>query len=453
MALRIGEVIDIEIKRMGINGEGIGYFNKLAVFVKGAIPGETIKARITDVSPNMAEAIIASKTNNSKNRINPLCPYYDECGGCQTEHVKYDKMKEFKREMIKESISRYTSLNPYSFETKPTIGMENPWYYRNKSSLLIKKFDDTTKVCMITEGSNQFFQIDDCLVQDKRINKVNREICKIVDELEITTFNSKFGRGVLKYLVCRVAASTGNIQVCFVCNEKSEKIRELASKVIQLENVKSVYENFNDGKDLSILGSKTNFLAGDEFITETIGDYKYNLLPTTFFQLNPIQTKVMYDEIKKAAKLSFKEVVLDAYCGVGAIGIYLSKLAKEVIGIESNKDSVIQANNNVILNKIKNANFHQGDVTELLPKMISEGTVFDVIVVDPPRTGLGEELVKTILQVKTKRFIYVSCNPSTFAKDLALLSEVYSVKYIQPIDMFPQTSLVELVCLLELKKV
>ena len=189
-------------------------------------------------------------------------------------------------------------------------------------------------------------------------------------------------------------------------------------------------------------------MCGDKFIVENLGKIKYQIYPTTFFQLNTLQAEQLFNEVLKSCKLSFKETVLDAYCGVGTIGLFLAKMSKEVIGIEYNKDSVIAATENAKLNNIKNSKFFQGDATELLPKMINDGYNFDVVVVDPPRVGLGEKFIETILNTNIKRIVYVSCNPSTLAKDLNLLKEKYKVNYITPFDMFPQTPLVESVCVL-----
>ena len=219
---------------------------------------------------------------------------------------------------------------------------------------------------------------------------------------------------------------------------------------MKIEHVVSVFESVNDGSDVSIFGT-TKKLEGKDTILENIAEFKFELGPDTFFQLNPVQTEKLYEAVKKVCKLSKKETVLDLYCGVGTIGIYLSKLAKEIIGVEVNEISIENAKTNAVLNKVQNAKFFAGRVDEVLPKVIRENNV-DVLVCDPPRTGLEEYVCKTILKSGINRVVYVSCNPSTLAKDLALLSEKYTVKSIQPVDMFPQTSHVESVTLLELKK-
>ena len=439
----------LDIKRLGINGEGIGFYNKLAVFVDGAIPGEGHEVVITKVEPKMAFGQTVQIKKESSARVTPKCPYYGECGGCGVMHINYEEMLVQKRNLVIEALNRYTRLNTRSFEIKPTVASPKIFGYRNKSQLAVKK-DETSHVCMLKKLSKETLYVESCDVQNPLINKLNNEILKIVDELGVTPYLYKYNRGVLRHLVIRVNKNNEAL-VCFVCKDKTPKIKELAKRVIALDGVVSVYENFNDSlKEGIIFGNTTNHLEGKEYIIETLGKIKYQIYPTTFFQLNTEQAENMYNLVLKACKLSRRETVLDAYCGVGTIGLYLANMAKEVIGIENNAQSVVAANQNAKLNKINNAKFYEGDVTELLPKMIAEGTNFDVIVLDPPRTGLTQECIDTLLNSNVKRIIYVSCNPATLAKNLESLSSKYNVNSIVPIDMFPQTPLCEMVTTLVL---
>lgn len=450
--MKIDDQFILDIKRMGINGEGIGFYNKLAVFVDGAIPGEGHDIVITKLEGKMAFGKTVEIKSVSDARKNAECPYYDTCGGCAVMHVDYEKMLDYKRSILIEALNRYTRIDTKAFEIRNTISSENIFGYRNKTQLPIKKIDGKTNVCMMKARSNELVSIDECLVQNPVINRLNKEILEIVDELGISPYLYKFNRGVLKYLVVRVNKKNEAL-VCFVCNEKNKKLIELAQRVIKLEGVVSVYENFNTSlKQGVIFGNETNHLAGEKFIVETLGKIKYQIYPTTFFQLNTLQAEKMYDVVLKACKLSRNERVLDAYCGVGSIGLYLAHMSKEVVGIEYNKESILAAKENAKFNKINNAKFYQGDAAELLPKMIKDGESFDIVVADPPRTGLGDKFIDAILATEVKRLIYVSCNPATLAKNLEVLSQKYKVKSITPIDMFPQTPLVESVTVLELKK-
>lgn len=441
----------LDIKRLGINGEGIGFYNKLAIFVDGALPNEGHEIEITKLDKKMAFGKTLNIKRVSEYRREAECPYFLECGGCATMHIDYNQMLKYKRDILIEALNRYTRLNTRSFEIKPTVASKHTLGYRNKSQLPVKKYEGNTHVCMIKARSNDLLPIKECIVTNPLINRLNKEILEIVDELGISPYIYKFNRGVLKHLVIRVNKNNEAL-VCFVCYEKNAKLRELAERVIKLEGVKSVYENFNTSlKQGVIFGNETNHLEGDKYIIETLGSIKYQIYPTTFFQLNSYQAEEMLNIVLKACKLSRNEVILDAYCGVGAFGLYLAKMAKEVIGIEYNKSSVEAANENAKLNKISNAKFYQGDAASLLPKMINDGKTFDVVVVDPPRVGLGPEFIQSILSTEVKRVIYVSCNPATLAKDLELLNEKYNVNSITPIDMFPQTPLIESVTILTLK--
>ena len=363
-------------------------------------------------------------------------------------------MLKFKKEAITEALNRYTKINYRQFEIKPTVESDKIFGYRNRSQLAVRKdmnFKYTTT--MLKEKSNQAININECMVQDPNINRINNEILKLADELEIPPYVAKYNRGGLRYLVTRVNQK-GEALVCIICAEKNSKVKELAKRAINITGVKSVYESFNNSKkENTFFGDEINHLEGDAYIIETIGKIKYRIYPNTFFQLNTAQAKKMYDLVLKACKLSRKERVLDAYCGVGTIGLYLAHMAKEVVGIEYNKDAVIAANENAKINKIKNSTFLQGDAKELLPKMLKEGQEFDILVVDPPRVGLGEEFINTIIEAKIPRLVYASCNPATLAKDLEVLSKIYQIKYITPLDMFPQTAHVETVVLLSRKDV
>lgn len=452
--MKENESFILDIKRLGINGEGIGFYNRMAVFVPNAIPGEGHSVIVTKVDGKMAFAESQEIKTQSPNRVNPDCPYYNECGGCNTAHIKYEEMLNLKRDAVIEALARYTKLNYRQFEIKPTIPSVKTNGYRNRSQLSVRKdMDFKYTTTMLKEKSNIQINVKDCLVQDSNINYINQEVLKLADELEIPPYVVKYNRGGLRYLVTRVNKK-GEALVCIICAEKNSKIKELAKRIMNIPNVKGVYESFNANRNESgFFGDEINHLEGEKFIVEQLGKIKYRIYPNTFFQLNTDQAKNMYDIVLKSAKLSRKERVLDAYCGVGTIGLYMAQMAKEVVGIEYNKDAVLAARENAKINNIHNAQFMQGDANHVIPTMIEKGEKFDVIVVDPPRVGLGIEFINTILEAKIPRVIYVSCNPATLAKDLNLLTKEYKVNSITPLDMFPNTSLVETVCLLSLKDI
>ena len=447
--INIGDKLKLTIKRLGINGEGIAYYNKLVIFVDGALPGELCELEITEAREKMAYAKLLEVITPSKFRVEPKCKYYGRCGGCNTMHINYEKMGEYKRNLVIEALERYTDLNTRSFEIKPTMLMSNPFGYRFKSQLPVRDFNGKSTVGLYSVDGKDVIYIDSCMNHTDIINNINKNILSLADELNITPYLEKYRRGILKHIVVRVSHLTKEVQVTLVIHEKSPKIFELAKKIVNIPGVVSVYESLNeDNKDAEIFGDNLKLIEGKKTILEGIGKYKFELLPNAFFQLNPSQTEKLYEVALKAAKLSFKETVLDAFCGVGTIGLYFSHNAKEVIGIESNKEAIDNANNNAKINKVKNASFICGDVYESLKKIDKK---FDVIVCDPPRTGLGANLCEAFLDSNAKRIIYISCNPATLAKDLNILSNKYNINSIQPVDMFPNTSHVETICVLTKK--
>lgn len=449
--LNIGDVVELEIKKYGINGEGIGKIKGLNIFVPNAMVGEKVLVKITENFDNYSNAEVQSYLKRSESRVEPFCAYYGKCGGCQTQHIAYKKSLEIKRELIIESIKKYTALNPYEFQIQECIGMDNPKHYRNKSQLPVKFNGDKCVVGMFRPGTNHLITFDDCPIHNEQVNFVNKEILKLMDKHSVKPFDLKKNTGNVRYIVTRVATATNEVQVTIVLGKKGYLERFL-NDVSKIPSVVSVYTDFNSMKEGLIFGNELKKYSGKDYLIEQLGSYKFMLMPNAFFQLNPVQTEKLYDAIKKACKLSRQEKVLDAYCGVGTIGIWVAKMAKEVIGIEQNPEAIQSALENAKLNKINNISFECGETIEVLPKLVKNGWIPDIVLVDPPRVGLGVDLCNFLLKYEPKRIVYTSCNPATLAKDLNYLSLMYKVKYIQPVDMFPYTANVEAVCLLERKK-
>ena len=353
--LNIGDEIFLDIKRVGINGEGIGYYKKLAIFVDGVLPKENVLVKITKLYRGYATAELLELKTPSVDRVEPFCPYYTKCGGCSLQHVNYKATGDIKRDILMESITRYTKINPRSFEVKPTILMDNPKNYRAKVNLPAKNGIHGSVFGLYAPNSEKFIRIKGCDVQNEEINKIMDEVAKSMDKLAVKAYDPKNKKGYVRYLVARASVFSKEIQVTLILTKELPVIKELAEDIMKNTKVTSVYYSINNNfDDASIFGKDIVKVLGKDCIKEKIGDYYYNLLPNSFFQLNPYQAKFLYDEVKKACKLSFKENVLDAYCGVGSIGIYLAKWAKEVVGVESNKQAVLNAKENAQLNKLKN---------------------------------------------------------------------------------------------------
>ncbi|MFJ7754356.1 23S rRNA (uracil(1939)-C(5))-methyltransferase RlmD [Peribacillus muralis] len=452
--LEVNETLPLTIKRLGINGEGVGYFKKKVVFVPGALPGEEIVASVTKVQQNFTEAKIKTIRKESPHRIAAPCPVYAECGGCQLQHLSYDQQLVEKRDIVVQAMERYTKLPVSSLNIKETIGMEDPWNYRNKSQYQVGLKDGKLIAGLYGLNSHTLIDIPNCLVQHKATNKVTRTVKKILKNLNISIYNERKRKGVIRTVITRVGFETGEVQVVLVTGAEEIPQKEQLLKQIrdQLPEVKSVVQNINNQNTSLIFGEKTIHLAGGKVINETLGDLSYELSARTFFQLNPVQTVRMYDEVKKAAALTGTEKVVDAYCGVGTIGLWLSQDAKEVRGMDVIKESIEDAKKNAKKHKRSNMHYETGKAENILPRWVKEGWKPDMLVVDPPRTGCDQALLQTILKAKPKKIVYVSCNPSTLAKDLQELSTIYEVQSMQPVDMFPQTSHVECVSELILKE-
>ncbi|WP_462408786.1 23S rRNA (uracil(1939)-C(5))-methyltransferase RlmD [Neobacillus sp. Marseille-QA0830] len=447
------QTFPLTIKRLGINGEGVGYFKRQVVFVPGALPGEEVVVETTKINPKFAEAKIKKIRKKSPYRVQPPCPFYEQCGGCQLQHLKYDQQLKEKRDIIIQALERHTKFDLSKLNIRETIGMENPWGYRNKSSFQVGQREGKVLAGLYGMNSHQLIDIDHCAVQHSQTTEAVNAVKSVLDELKIPIYNEKTRKGIVRTIVTRVGVQSGELQVVIITSEKELPKKELLIQQIQekLPHVKSIVQNINGEKTSLIFGKETVKLAGEEFIQESLGDLQFELSARTFFQLNPVQTVKLYNEVKEAAGLTGTEKVVDAYCGVGTIGLWLADQAAEVRGMDVIPESIEDAKKNAKRHGYTNTKYVPGKAEEVLPKWVKKGWKPDVIVVDPPRTGLDRQLIQTILQVKPKKLIYVSCNPSTLAKDIQTLSSKFNVQYIQPVDMFPHTAHVESVSQLILK--
>lgn len=453
MKVKIGQHVPLTIKRLGINGEGVGYFKKQVVFVPGALPNEEVIAEITNVKHKFAEGRVKRIRKMSDERVKALCPIYEKCGGCQLQHLSYEGQLRAKRDIVVQAFERHGNVRNLEKKLEQTIGMEEPWKYRNKAQFQVGLLKGKVIAGLYGANSHRLININECIVQRPETTKVINNVKQILQDLKISIYDERKRKGLVRTIVTRIGVSTGEVQLVLITSKEELPKKDLLIQEVKkrLPEVKSIMQNVNGQKTSLIFGDKTFTLDGKETIEEVLGDLSFDLSARAFFQLNPTQTVKLYNEVKKEAGLTGKEKIVDAYCGVGTIGLWLADEAGEIRGMDVIEDSIVDANKNAKAKGYDNAHYVVGKAEYWMPKWVKEGWKPDVIVIDPPRTGCDEKLLKTILDVKPKKVVYVSCNPSTLAKDVKILTKLYKVERIQPVDMFPQTAHVESVTTLSLK--
>jgi len=449
--LEINQEVLITIKKIGINGEGIGYYKRQAVFVDGVIPPEEVVVKINKLKKGYAEAEVVRIKKKAFYRRKPFCKHYGVCGGCQLQHVEYEEQQRLKEDLLKQAFERYTTLDLEKIEFHPFNPLVNSSYYRHKSQMPVRNTNDGLVTGLYKKGTNELVDVLSCPVQNQDINRVNQAVLEICDTHEIFAFDPTDMRGLLRYIVTRKSSATGEIQVTLVVTIFNKALLTAAKDIINVPGVVSVAISKNhDAKNHEIFGETYEILEGKATIEERMGDIVYALNPKAFYQLNPEEAEKMYQYVETLLDKS-SESLLDLYTGSGAMALYLSKHFKQVIGIDLSQESIESAKHNARLNKIENTEFKQGDAYEVLQDLYNRKLSFDTVVFDPPRTGLDDKLIDLLMRKPIKQMIYVSCNPSTLAKNIKTLSRKYHVKSVMPFDMFPQTSHVETVCLLTRK--
>lgn len=452
VVLKENDLLLLTIKRMGINGEGIAYYKRLAVFVPNAIVGEVVEVRITKVFEKYAYGEVEKFKTLSENRVKPRCPYYGKCGGCSLQHISYEEQLTQKRNLVCEAFEKYYDGDASKIKIKETIGMDIPWGYRNKTQLPTRHNGEKVVVGIYAPESNKLVYIDKCLIESELISNTMKLVLEYLTRSSIDVYNPRFRQGNLRYIVIRGFEKTKEVQVTFVLMKEEPRLLRILKDVLKIENVKSVnYTINNDPKATEIISGKIINIAGTERIKGTLGDLTFNISADSFFQLNEVQTIKLYNEVKKAINPKGTEVVLDLFCGIGSIGLFLARDVKEVRGIDNNKSNIENAREFAKENGITNAHFYCSNILPNLDDFNKEKYIPDVLVVDPPRKGMELRLINYIQKSKIKKIVYVSCNPSTLAKNINHLQRDYRVSYVQPLDMFPQTANVEAVVLLERK--
>lgn len=439
--VKINKLVKLKIKKLGINGEGIAYYQRKIVFVEGALPDEIVQVKIITVKPKYLIGKLVKILRKSPDRVSPKDKY--NVGGIELEHLSYKKQLEFKKDIIKQALNKFKPTGYQDFEIKDTIGMDYPYEYRNKLQFQIRKMENgTIKAGLYRPNSHYLVDLPDFSTQMPLSMIIIRSIVKLLQKWNVSIYDEKKNSGNLKTVVIRQSSAFDEIQVTFITNQtnfpqKNQLIMDLQQKYPQIV---SIMQNINPGRGSLVWGDETIKLAGKTYIREKLGDVEFKLSARAFFQLNPLQTIKLYDQVKQALALSPNENLVDAYCGVGTIGLYVGKNAKEIRGMDIIPEAIEDARTNAKLSERKNAFYEVGTAEKWVTKWSKEGFKTDALVVDPPRTGLDDTLLDTIHNFKPEKLVYVSCNPSTLARDLVSLVKDYDVEYIQSIDMFPQTA-------------
>lgn len=440
-----------EVTFEGLTHEGMGVANVdgFVIFVPGALPDEQGKIKVTKVNKGYGFGKLIELKKLSKFRIEPECTIYNQCGGCQLQHMSYEGQLEFKYKHVVDVIKRIGKINDVTIQ--PIIGAKNEWRYRNKAQVPVGEIEGGLVAGFYKKGSHDIINMDLCLIQQENNDAVVRIVKKVLSDEGIQPYNELTHKGLIRHIMSRYGVVTKEIMVVLVTTSKDlpSKKKIIAEIVSQIPNVKSIVLSINHKKTNVVLGDETVVLWGERYIHDYIGDIKFAISANSFFQVNPEQTKVLYDKALEYAHLTGSETVIDAYCGIGTISLFLAQRAKKVYGVEIVPQAIDDANRNTELNNITNVEFKVGKAEEIIPNWYSRGIKADVMVVDPPRKGCDSALLETILEMKPNRVVYVSCNPGTLARDLQILENGgYKTIEIQPVDMFPHTAHVECCSLL-----
>lgn len=442
--------IPLKIKRMGINGEGIGFYKKTLIFVPGALKGEEVFCQISFVRRNFAEAKLLKINKKSKNRVDPACSIYKECGGCQIMHLQYDKQLEFKTDIIRQALMKFKPEGYENYEIRKTIGMSEPEHYRAKLQFQVRSFGGNVKAGLYAQGTHRLIDIKDCLVQDRLTQEMINRVAELLGKYKLPIYNERKIAGVRTVMIRRAQAS-GEVQLIFITSKRLDFDDVVIELVREFPELKTVAVNINASKTSDIYGQITEVIWGQESINEEVLDYGFSLSPRAFYQLNPKQTQILYSEAVKALDVKEDDDLIDAYCGVGTIGLAFAGKVKSVRGMDIIPEAIQDAKENALHMGFTNTHYEAGKAEDIIPRWYSEGFRANALIVDPPRTGLDDKLLNTILKMPPEKMVYVSCNTSTLARDLVTLTKVYHVHYIQSVDMFPHTARTEAVVKLQRK--
>lgn len=452
MNFKLHDTITLNITGLGSSGEGVGKKDNFTVFVPGALSGEEVLAKVTLLKKSYAQARLIKVLTASPERTAAKCKHFALCGGCQLQHLSYAGQLAAKEQQVKDSMQRLGGFA--DVKVLPILGSEQPWHYRNKMLCPLQADGDMIKAGFYAKGSHRVIDIDSCVIQDKLNNTILHIVRDWLNKYKISVYDEASGRGLVRHILGRVSSHNGEVMVGLVTTKESVKYIDKLITMLK-ENIPTlagVVQNINTKRNNVILGDVTKLLYGKECITDCIGKFTFDISARSFFQVNNRQTELLYSAALNFADLSGTENVLDLYCGIGTISLFLAKKAQKVCGVEVVDVAINDARANAMANGVKNVEFVCEDATVAIDKLTKTESI-DVIVLDPPRAGCDKELLHKMRQAKVSKIVYVSCNPASLARDCKILCEggEYELVCVQPVDMFSQTSHVETCVLLSRK--
>jgi len=447
--LKKNQEIELDILDLSYEGKGVAKVDDFTLFVDNALPGEKVKAVITRVNKNFGFAKTLDVLVESPDRVHDIDAVYAQTGIAPLSHLKYDKQLEFKHNQV---VTDFDKIGLKDVTVNDTLGMESPFNYRNKAQVPVRQVNGKLTTGFYRRRSHDLVPMENFLIQDPKIDAEIIRVRDILRKYNVRGFDEQNQKGQIKTIMVRRAYFTGEMMVVLVSRTPDiSHYKDITKEILSNPEIKSVFLNINSKNTNVILGQKMTLLGGKKYIDDEILGHKYRISPKSFYQVNPVQTQNLYKLAIDKAELTGKENVVDAYSGIGTIGLSLANKAKHVTGIEIIEDAVKDADQNAKLNNITNADFIVGKTEDVLNDWAKNEVSVDVLMVDPPRKGLANSLIDSLKNIKPKRIVYISCNPATLARDLELLSDTYEIGDVTPVDMFPMTNHIECVTKLTLK--
>ena len=450
MEYRKNDLVTLEIEDCGIDGEGIGKADGFTVFVKDAVIGDTVTAKIIKAKKNYGYGRLMEVQKPSPYRVEPKCAFARQCGGCQLQALSYDQQLVFKENKVRGHLERIGGFTDIPME--PIIGMDELYHYRNKAQFPVGRNKEGKIITGFYAGrTHTIIENRDCALGVPVNKEILDKVISYMEENHVEPYEETTGKGLVRHVLIRYGFFTGEVMVCLIVNgKKLPREERLVKSLTEIPGMKSITLNVNTKRNNVILGETLRLLWGQMYITDKIGEISYQISPLSFYQVNPYQTQKLYAKALEYAGLTGEETVWDLYCGIGTISLFLAQKAKFVRGVEIVPQAIEDARRNATANGIKNAEFFVGKAEEVLPQEYEKNGVYaDVIVVDPPRKGCDEKLLDTILKMQPKKVVYVSCDSATLARDLKYLcKEGYQLEKVCPVDQFGMTVHVETVVLM-----